>query len=74
MHGNDIMSAEDFIQVFQESKVKVVLIKEDDIQIMKSSLPDQLPAIPQIMKLHQITYSKECHQKNLPLKLQLFQS
>ena len=46
------MSAEDFIRVFQASKVNVLLIKEDDILVMKSSLPNQLPAIPHIMKIH----------------------
>ncbi|CAL1265090.1 unnamed protein product [Larinioides sclopetarius] len=61
--GNDVLSAEDFVQVFQESKVRVLLIKEEDIQAMKSSLSDQVPGIPHNMKIKQITYSKELRQK-----------
>ncbi|CAL1299704.1 unnamed protein product [Larinioides sclopetarius] len=73
-YGNDALSAEDFVEVFQESKVRVLLIKEEDIQAIKSSLSDQVPGIWHIMKIKQIIYSKELRQKIFLRNLSCFDS
>lgn len=59
--GNDITSAKDFVRIFNEvkvSKTKVILIEDHKIDDLKKELPQKIPSVPNVMNVHQVTYSK----------------
>ncbi|KAJ8926655.1 hypothetical protein NQ314_020957 [Rhamnusium bicolor] len=60
LHGHDISSAETFInKVSTDSSIKIWEVTSEEIQKCKLDMPEGASAVPQIMALHQITWSKE---------------
>lgn len=59
LHGKDITSAEDFVNMFEDSKVMVLLVKRERIEAMKKFLDAsvEIQPIANITKMRQITYS-----------------
>ncbi|KAJ8933133.1 hypothetical protein NQ314_014200, partial [Rhamnusium bicolor] len=60
LHGHDISSAGMFInKVSTDSSIKIWEVTSEEIQKCKLDMPEGASAVPQIMALHQITWSKE---------------
>ncbi|XP_054720938.1 uncharacterized protein LOC129230555 [Uloborus diversus] len=58
LHGGDLVSAEDFVKLFENSKVKVIILKPEEIEKIKHNLPSDVIQVPNISKLHQIKWCK----------------
>lgn len=58
MHQKDITCAQDFVNLFINSKTKTSLVSSDAIKHVKTLIPSKLGQIEGIMSVRQITYSK----------------
>ena len=67
-HGKDLETINAFVRSLQEITpgVKLIEIPSSAIEGIKNKLPSTIPAIPRVMKMHQVTWSA-----NYPLTLRL---
>ncbi|CAH0546986.1 unnamed protein product [Brassicogethes aeneus] len=58
--GNDVATVYQFVTLLQKACPGIFLfqVKSSDIEEMKSFIKGKIPAIPKIMQLHQITWTK----------------
>lgn len=58
-HGKDLESIDAFVHNLQEAVpgIKLIAIPSSAIEEVKSKLPNNIPSIPGIMKIHQIAWS-----------------
>lgn len=60
LSGTDISSAESFIKnLSQNSSIEIWEVSSELIQASKREMPKKCVAIPHIMSLHQVTWSKK---------------
>lgn len=59
LEGADITSAADFVKLQDGSSVIIWEVSENDMLKFKNKLLNSIPSIPQIMKLHQITWTRK---------------
>ena len=55
----DVVTAQDFVQIFTNSKVKVIHILANDITKAKETLPKNVPEIKGITDLQQVTWKRQ---------------
>ncbi|CAH0547085.1 unnamed protein product [Brassicogethes aeneus] len=57
--GRDITSAKEFVEAVNKSSIKVWEVPGEKIlKIKELELPKNIPSVPNIMSLHQVTWSK----------------
>ena len=58
-NGKDIKDEIDFYHLVKpETNIKLFLVTQDEIDIIKSSLPEEIPVMPGTMKMHQLILTK----------------
>lgn len=59
LQGLDISSAKSFVEKMKDSKVDIWEVPGSEIDKMKTQLPSKIVGIPEIMNVHQITWSRQ---------------
>lgn len=53
--GKDIICADDLVNELKDLKVKLFLVKEDDISVVEKTLQSNIESVPKTMRLHQVS-------------------
>lgn len=59
LQGTDITSAQQFVQSLSDSSIKIWEVQSKSIEKFKTELPKNIPGIPNMMLVHQITWSRK---------------
>lgn len=72
LRGRDISCATSFVENLKKSSIKLWEVSEETIEKLKEELPKNVPAIPNIMSIHQLSWGKENETKVFLRKLSCF--
>ncbi|CAH1233436.1 unnamed protein product [Diabrotica balteata] len=72
LQGQDIICAGDFVHKLKESSVKIWEVLEEEIKDAKLEIPNNISQVPNIMSMHQVTWSKKFADKLFLRKLSCF--